>query len=201
MKQRALLLLSAIVSFTGGCANPEIIQMSPGVYELARADHGGIFGNKDALKSGVIQDANVFAESRGKVAVPISAKEHPVGILGDWASYEYVFKIVDKDSSEARTPTLLVRADSVRNGGFTSLGSKDALYVAKPADATRGDNAPQSVSTIPAATTAPEATPTTVTDSTKSTADRLLELKKLLDAGALTKEEYDAKKKILLEKL
>ena len=40
-----------------------------------------------------------------------------------------------------------------------------------------------------------------MSESTKSTADRLLELKKLFDAGVLTKEEYDAKKKILVEKL
>ena len=195
MKVCALLLLVAILSFTGGCANPEVIQMSPGIYELARADHGGIFGNKDALKSGVINDANAYAESRGKVAVPVSAKEHPVGILGDWASYEYVFKIVAKDSPEARVPTMLVRADSVRNGGFPSLGSKDTLYVAKPTGATAGE------SIMPTTTSAPDARPATVTDAPKSTADRLLELKKLLDAGALSQGEYDAKKKILLEKL
>ncbi len=195
MKISALLPLAAILSFAGGCANPEIIQMSPGVYELARADHGGIFGNKDALKSGVIKDANAYAESHGKVAVPISAKEHPVGILGDWASFEYVFKIVDKDSPEARTPTMLVRADSFRNGGFTSLGSKDTLYIAKPTGADSSD------SLASAAISAPGVKPTMVNDSSKSTADRLVELKKLLDAGVLTQEEYDAKKKILLEKL
>ena len=157
--------------------------MSPGIYELARADHGGIFGNKDALKSGVIRDANAFAEREGKVAVPVSAKEHPVGMMADWASYEYVFKLVDKDSPEARIPTVLVRSDSAHGGGFTSLGSKDTYYVAK-------------------ANVAPEDTRVpTVSTPYKSTADRLLELKKLFDAGAITKEEYDAKKKILVEKL
>ena len=175
--------------------------MSPGLYELARADHGGIFGNKDALKSSVIRDANKFAEEKGKVAVPVSAKEHPVGILGDWASYEYVFKVVDKNSSEARTPTFLVRADSVRVGGFTSLGSKDTLYIAKPSvesvethqgrlENDRSDAPSPSGSALPLAP-----------DATRSTADRLLELKKLFDAGALTKEEYDAKRKMLVEKL
>ena len=194
-------LFVAILSFTAGCQNPEVVQMSPGIYELARADHGGIFGNKDALKSGVIRDANSYAESRGKVAIPVSAKEHPVGILGDWASYEYVFKLVDKDSPEARTPTILVRADSVRSGGFTSLGSKDTLYVAKANGSVDEMKPTHSESDMSTATSAPEAKSQIASEPAKSTADRLLELKKLLDAGALTKEEYDAKKKVLLEKL
>lgn len=46
--------------------------------------------------------------------------------------------------------------------------------------------------------TEPEKTSTT---STKSVADSLLELKKLLDAGAITQAEYDAKKKVLVDKL
>jgi hypothetical protein len=169
----------------GGCANPEVVQMSPGIYELGRADHGGIFGNKDALRTGVIRDANSYAESLGKVAIPVSAKEHPVGILGDWASYEYIFKVVDKNSPDARTPTILVRSDSVREGGATSLGSHDTLYVAQTAAAAEGESPPNP---------APSS-------SEKSTGDRLLELKKLFDAGAITKEEYDSKKKVLLEKL
>jgi hypothetical protein len=178
----------AVALLAGGCQNPEVVQMSPGIYQLARADHGGIFGNKDALRSGVIRDANAFAEREGKVAIPVSAKEHPVGILGDWASYEYTFKVVSKDSPEARTPTVLVRSDSARVGGATSLGSKDTFYVAKPIETLEGASAP-TASLQPGST------------SDKSTGDRLLELKKLFDAGAITKEEYEAKKKVLVEKL
>ena len=191
------MLLVAVVAFTGGCQNPEVVQMSPGIFQLARADHGGIFGNKDALKSGVIRDANAFAERDGKVAVPVSAKEHPVGILGDWASFEYVFKVVDKASPEARTPTTLVRTDSSRVGGITSLGSKDTFYVAKPITASEEAIPNRTESNTPAS----DAKPPVVSAPDKSTADRLLELKQLLDAGALTQAEYDAKKKILLEKL
>jgi len=42
---------------------------------------------------------------------------------------------------------------------------------------------------------------TVVAAPAKSTADALLELKKLLDAGAITPAEYEAKKKVLVEKL
>jgi hypothetical protein len=115
-----------------GCQNPGVVQLSPGVYELARADHGGIFGNKDALKAGVINDANAFAESQGKVAIPISAKEHPVGIMGDWASYEYNFKVVDKNDPETRVPKILVRVEADSSPEFRSLGGNDTYFKAQP---------------------------------------------------------------------
>ncbi len=132
MKLLSSMLAVVSVCLVAGCANPDVVQMSPGVYELSRADHGGIFGNKDALRSSVIRDANAFAESQGKVAIPVAAKEHPVGILGDWASYQYDFKIVDKDSQEAKIPKILVRADSVSSPEFRSLGGKDVFYKAEP---------------------------------------------------------------------
>ena len=121
-------ILCALVA---GCANPSVVQMSPGVYELARADHGGIFGNEEALKAGVIRDANAFAESQGKVAIPVAARQHPVGIMGDWASYEYDFRVVDKDSPEAKIPRILVRSDAVRTPEFRSVGNQDVLYKAE----------------------------------------------------------------------
>lgn len=170
-----------------GCANPGIVQMSPGVFELARDDHGGVFGNRDALKAGVIRDANAFADEKGKVAVPIAAKEHPMGMLADWASYDYIFKLVDRDSPEAKTPMLLVQTKAVRSGEFRNLGGKDVLYSAQPASAQVAD--PTRAEPPPAAAAA------------NSAASRLLELKKLLDAGAITPAEYDAKKKSLLQQL
>ena len=87
---------------------------------------------------------------------------------------------------------MLVHTDSVRNGEFRNLGGKDLYYVAKPANE---ETAPTPV------TAAPEAKSTAASSPTKSAGDGLLELKKLLDAGAITKEEYDAKKKVLIEKL
>jgi hypothetical protein len=80
-----------------------------------------MFGNRDALKSGVIRDANGFAENQGKVAIPVSAKEHPMGIFADWASFEYTFKVVDKNDPEAQIPKMLVRVDAERSPEFRSL--------------------------------------------------------------------------------
>lgn len=62
-----------------GCANPGIVKISPDTYLLAREAHGGVFASAAKLKAGVIRDANAFAARQGKVAVPISAKEKPMG--------------------------------------------------------------------------------------------------------------------------
>lgn len=133
----------------------------------------------------MIRDANRFAERQGKVAVPVAAKEHPMGILADWASYDYQFKLVDKDSPESRTPMIMVQTNAVRSGEFRNLGGKDVLYAAQPAE-------------VGATPTGPNPTGSAVAGSASA---RLLELKKLLDAGVLTPAEYDAKKKSLLEQL
>ena len=96
------------------CRSPGIVQLSPDTYMLTKEDHGGIFAfNRGRLKTDVIREANAFAEKQGKVAIPISVKEHPVGILGDWASVEYQFRVVDKTDPEARRTSLVPQADVV----------------------------------------------------------------------------------------
>ena len=132
MKIIRLSITTLFLALLAGCANPKVVQISSGVYELGRSDHGGIFGNEDALKSGVISDANAFAEKQGKVAIPVYAKQHPVGILGDWASFEYTFRVVDKDDPEAKIPKMLVVTDSKSSPEFRSLGGKDVFYIAQP---------------------------------------------------------------------
>jgi hypothetical protein len=97
-----------------GCANPGIVQISPDTYMLSREDHAGIFGSLAKLKAGVIADANSFAAKQGKVAIPISSKENPVGSgPAQWASFEYQFRVVDKTDPEAQRTSLVPRADVV----------------------------------------------------------------------------------------
>ena len=93
-------ILFTILMFSG-CANPDIVKVSGNTYILSREDHAGLFGSAPRLKAGVIRDANAFAEKQGKVAVPISAKEHQMGVMGDWASFEYQFKLLEKDDFRA----------------------------------------------------------------------------------------------------
>ena len=52
------------------------------------------------LKSDVIEEANQFAASKGKVAVPVSVREKPVGSKpGEWAHFEYQFRLVEAGHS------------------------------------------------------------------------------------------------------
>ena len=97
-------LLPALLS---ACSNPGIVKLSPDTYLLTREAHGGVFASTSALKAGVISDANTFAESQGKVAIPISAKEKPMGNgPAQWAAFEYQFRVVDKDDPEVRRTSL-----------------------------------------------------------------------------------------------
>jgi len=108
----ASLLITGL--FFTGCANPGIVQLSPDTYMLSKEDHAGIFGSTAKMKADVIQQANAFAASLGKIAVPISSKEKPVGNRpADWASFEYQFRVVDKNDPEARRTSLAPRADLV----------------------------------------------------------------------------------------
>jgi len=80
---------------------------------ISREDHGGIFGNAARMKAGVIRDANEFAESQGKTAIPVSTNERPMRawVPAGWATIEYQFKVVDKNDPEARRTTLMPRPD------------------------------------------------------------------------------------------
>jgi hypothetical protein len=102
------------IAILSGCANPGIVKLSPDTYMLSREDHAGVFGSASSLKAGVIGDANAFADAQGKVAIPLSAKEKPMGICcGQWASFEYQFRVVDKNDPEVRRTSLMQRADVV----------------------------------------------------------------------------------------
>jgi hypothetical protein len=106
-----LILVGAMLS---GCSSPGVVQMSPDTYMVTVEDHGGIFAfNRAKLKTRAIQQANAFAERKGKIAIPVSMKEHPVGVLGDWANVEYQFMVVAKDDPAAQRTSLTPRADVV----------------------------------------------------------------------------------------
>lgn len=87
------------------CSNPEIVEVSPNTYLITRADYS--FGSTGrGMKVEVIQEANDFAGSKGKVVIPISTKEEPGG-PGRFATIEYQFRLVDKDHPDAKESTPL----------------------------------------------------------------------------------------------
>ena len=110
---RITLAILSIITLVS-CANPGIVKLSPDTYMLSREAHGGIFASESALKAGVISDANAFAESQGKVAIPLSSKEKPRGNgPAQWASFEYQFRVVNKNDPEVQRTYLTPRADVI----------------------------------------------------------------------------------------
>jgi hypothetical protein len=114
MQPRLVLLLGAIslAAIVTGCANPGIVKMSADTYLLSRTDRGGIFGNASAMKTDVIREANEFAASQGKIAVPVSLNESPM-YIGHFASVDYLFRIVDKSDPEAQRVNRVPRPNVV----------------------------------------------------------------------------------------
>lgn len=108
MLKGSVKLMAALVTVATliACANPGIVEISPDIYLLTRTDRGGMFGNPAAMKANVIREVNEFAESRGKVTLPVSVEETPIGI-GRWAKIDYQFRLVDKDDP-AVAPTSLI---------------------------------------------------------------------------------------------
>jgi hypothetical protein len=64
------LTLCALVLALVACASADIVPMGTDTYMISQTSAGGIFTNMGTLKSEVIQRANSFAESKGKVAIP-----------------------------------------------------------------------------------------------------------------------------------
>jgi Short C-terminal domain len=86
--------------------------MGTDTYMISQTSAGGIFTNMGTLKSEVIQRANAFAESKGKVAIPVAAKEQPP-VPGRMPNYEYQFRLVDRNDPRAAGGGLIKTPDMV----------------------------------------------------------------------------------------
>ena len=86
--------------------------MGNDTYMISQTSAGGIFRSMSSLKTEVMERANAFAESKGKVAVPIASKEAPA-YPGHMPSFEYQFRLVDKNDAAARGGALIPRPDMV----------------------------------------------------------------------------------------
>lgn len=164
-----ILLLVVLCLLLTGCANPGIVKTSPNTYMISREDHGGIFGNAARMKANVISNANDFAESQGKVVVPISTNERPMRpwVPAGWATIEYQFKIVDKNDPEARGASLIPKSNVIINK-------------------------PEKVSADILSKDLSEKQPDLYAD--------LMKLDDLRKKGLITDAEFEAQKKILLNK-
>jgi hypothetical protein len=103
-----LSMILVVALSLGGCAavttsvpDVGVTNISENIYEIMDVDYRGIFGSEASLISGNVGKAETFASTHNKIAVPILARIHRVGMMGDWAWFYYKFSLADPDSSEA----------------------------------------------------------------------------------------------------
>lgn len=106
------LVASLLLMFLVGCATAPAVPMGNDTYMISQTSAGGVFRSMSSLKTSVIERANAFAEDKGKVAVPIAGKEAPA-YPGHMPSFEYQFRLVDKNDPRAEGGALIPRADMV----------------------------------------------------------------------------------------
>ena len=134
LQSMLLLCVVCLAVVVSGCANPGIVKLSPDTYMLARTDKGGVFGNASAMKADVIREANEFAASQGKIAIPISLNESPM-YIGHFASVEYQFRVVDASDPEAGRVNLVPRPNVViEKTEKTSIDVKTKDQTDRPKD-------------------------------------------------------------------
>lgn len=180
MRARAVATFLIVAAFgsaaTANAKKPEIVQVGAGTYMIFKEDHKGIFGSLAKLKLRIIKEANEFAAAKGQVVIPLACKEKPLGNgPAQWASFEYQFRLVPRDSPEARD--------------FAGAACPDSV-----SHSTQVVKVTSTVETVPAA--APEAP---AADKPKDLYTELLKLDDLRKRGILTEEEFEAEKRKLLD--
>jgi hypothetical protein len=71
------------------------------IYTMHKVDRRGIFGNAKEMRKKVIRKANEFAAKNRMNLEEVSYDIHPIGILGDWATFTYAFKLVAINQKES----------------------------------------------------------------------------------------------------
>lgn len=105
-------LLSALALSLAACATADIVPMGADTYMISQTSAGGVFKSMSSLKAGVMTRANEFAEAKGKVAIPVAAKETP-SVPGRMPNFEYQFMLVDRYDPRASGTGLVKTPDVV----------------------------------------------------------------------------------------
>lgn len=122
----AALLAASPVAIAG---DPEVVQLSPGVYMAVVENHAGVFGSETKTKTKAIAAANKYAEQRGLVAVPVAMEFRRAGGPGQWPAAEYQFRMVPP--GQDATVGLKKEADvtvDVQNHTNDNAASKADIY-------------------------------------------------------------------------
>lgn len=72
-----------------------------GTYTMYKQDKKGVFGNPHVMVNNVLIRAQNFANKKSKTLVEIDRHFHPMGILGDWASFTYTFQLINDNQTSS----------------------------------------------------------------------------------------------------
>jgi hypothetical protein len=185
MKRWAVgIVMACAAGIVGACMGAGVVQLSADTYRLSRADGGGRYPDAAAMKAAVVEDANAFASSRGKIAVEVATREETMR-TGHLSTIDYDFKLVAPGEP---APAAAAAVPAVPT-------APSAPAVALPAE--RGPAA------VPAAGTAATVVPAAVVPSAGSEGKpdlytELIKLDELRRRGILTDEEFQALKAKLI---
>ncbi len=113
MRQMAPILAVAIgMTACGGYVQPEVVPAGQNIFMLQATSQVVGWGDLGEMKAAVYREAAAYAESRGKVFVPLSTNEANTA-WGKKAFFELRFKLADKDSPEALNVNMVPRPDVV----------------------------------------------------------------------------------------
>ncbi|WP_408596500.1 SHOCT domain-containing protein [Limnohabitans sp.] len=106
---RNLALITFSLSVLIGCAAPDAVMISPGVYMISRTSAAGsVFANMAQLKADTIDAANQFAQSKGKEAIAVSIRdERPIP---GFPLVEYQFRLAEPGS--VRDSSVIMKKDA-----------------------------------------------------------------------------------------
>ena len=89
--------VAAAAFLVGGCSSiplsTGLTQLSSDSYRISRVDGVGQYPDAAALKAAVVDEADAFARTHGKVAVPISSHEETMR-AGHLSTVDYEFRLV-----------------------------------------------------------------------------------------------------------
>lgn len=130
-------LLAGVVAGGSGCATPGIVPLqAPNTYKITVKSGSISVLDEPTVKSRAVSQAMDFAQSQGKVALPIAMTEHSYGLFDDLVVIEYQFKLVDKNDPQLKRPAPppepradvyaeLVKLDDLRKKGILTQGEFD----------------------------------------------------------------------------
>lgn len=112
MRSRIKILAPLLALFLSGCVSHGVIKISPDTYMVSKTG-AGIFSDMASLKADVFRQANDFATSQGKIAIPLAVNERPFIPAVRNPSIELQFRVVDANDPEAKRTSLVLRPDLV----------------------------------------------------------------------------------------